>query len=331
LESDLRRSLLVSPWLLLAALACGDTDARAVARAEAPSSVVPVKLGSPELAAASSGSFVALTYNIAGLPELLSRSRPSLYTPLIGKRLNGYDLVLLQESWQTPDPNPAAPLRCYHELLLSTAQHAYKSPAAPQPFGGDPRRPSAILADGLHVFSKLPLATTQRVPWARCVNTMNDCYALKGFSMTPVQLASGVAVHIYNLHMEAGRSAEDDAARDAAIDQLLAFIDQHSRGQALIVGGDFNLRGDRERTAAQLAKLRRGSGLLDACAGCPRPHNIDKLLYRSSEHVKLEAEGWSLETHVFQTDTGAPLSDHAPLTARFTWSKRSRASGRVDE
>ncbi|HKU37637.1 MAG TPA: endonuclease/exonuclease/phosphatase family protein [Polyangiales bacterium] len=322
MESGLRTTLFVSFWLLLGTLACGRADAPAIARADAPSSVVPATLGSPELTARTSGSFVALTYNVAGLPELLSRSRPSEYMPLIGKRLNGYDLVLLQESWQTPDPNPAAPLRCYHELLVATAHHTYKSPPARQPFGDDPRRPSAILADGLNVFSKLPLAATQRVPWKQCVNTMNDCYALKGFSLTPVQLAAGATVHVYNLHMEAGRSEEDDAARDVAIDQLLDFIERHSRGQALIVGGDFNLRGDRERTAGQLAKLRKRAGLLDACASCARPNNIDKLLYRSSEHVQLAADGWSLETAVFQTHAGTPLSDHAPLAVRFAWSKR---------
>jgi endonuclease/exonuclease/phosphatase (EEP) superfamily protein YafD len=173
------------------------------------------------------------------------------------------------------------------------------------------------------VFSKLPLAATQRVPWSQCVDTFNDCYALKGFSMTPLQLAPGVMVHVYNLHMEAGWSEADDNARDAAISELLAFIDQHSRGQALIVGGDFNLRGDRERTTVQLAKLRDGGGLSDACVGCARPRNVDKLLYRGSDLVRLEADRWRLETDAFKSETGDSLSDHAPLAARFKWSMRS--------
>lgn len=274
---------------------------------------------------AAAGRFLALTYNVAGLPELISRSRPSQYTPLIGQRLNAYDLVLLQESWQTPDPNPVAPLRCYHELLLSTASHPYKSPSAPQPLGDDPRRPSALLADGLNVFSKAPLGETLRMPWSTCVDTFNDCYALKGFSLTPMRLAEGLDIHVYNLHMEAGWSRADDEARAAAVEQLLAFIELHSRDEALIVGGDFNLR-DRDRAKELLGKLRERAGLRDACVGCERPSNVDKILYRGSDLIELSAEAWQLETSVFRTEGGEPLSDHAPLAVGFTWSKRASAS-----
>lgn len=322
-----------SKWVR-ACLICGVI---VCARGEAPSTLHAATLRVPTVAedetdvsgfpaaedaaaAATSGSFLALTYNVAGLPEFISRSRPSVYTPLIGKRLNRYDLVFLQESWQTPNPNPAAPLRCYHEMLVQTAKHRYKTPAAPQPLGNDQRRPSALLSDGLNVFSKQPLARTQRVMWERCVDTFNDCKALKGFSMTPMQLAPGVVVHVYDLHMEAGWSDADDDARDAAVEQLLSFIDQHSRGEAVIVGGDFNMRGDRQRTTAQLARLRDGGGLSDACTACARPRNVDKMLYRGSDRLKLEADSWRLETEVFQTEEGTPLSDHAPLAVRFSWS-----------
>jgi hypothetical protein len=41
--------------------------------------------------------------------------------------LNAYDLVLMQETWQTPDPNPFAPTRVYHEILVAGSQHPYKS------------------------------------------------------------------------------------------------------------------------------------------------------------------------------------------------------------
>jgi endonuclease/exonuclease/phosphatase family metal-dependent hydrolase len=301
------------------ALAC-------VSRTEADSPPPPLAVVAPVAAAAasiaaSSGSFRALTYNVAGLPELLSRSEPSVNTPIIGERLNGYDLVLLQETWQTPDPNPVAPLRCYHEMLVETSQHPYKSPSAPQPFGDDPRRPSALLADGLNVFAKLPLGQTLRQPWSTCVDTFNDCSALKGFSMTPMQLAPDVTVHVYNLHMEAGWSAQDDQARVAAIDQLIEFIDLRSRGEALIVGGDFNLR-DRGRAATLLAKLRQRAGLRDACVRCERPNNVDKILYRGSDLVQLDADSWRLEADAFRSESGEPLSDHAPVAVGFRWSKR---------
>lgn len=308
------------------ALAATEVSA-AVDLAEQASTFPDASAGEPS---ATAGSVLALTYNVAGLPEFLSRSRPSVYTPLIGARLNRYDLVLLQESWQTPSPNPAAPLRCYHEMLVAAAKHRYKSPPARQPFGSDQRRPSALLSDGLNVFSKFPLANTQREMWTRCVESFNDCYALKGFMFTPMQLAPGVQVHVYNLHMEAGWTEADDAARDAAIEQLLSFIEQHSKGEAVIVGGDFNLRGAREITKTQLARLQAGAGLSDACVACARPRNVDKMLYRGSERLRLEAESWRLETSVFTTEAGAPLSDHSPLAVRFSWSLRDRSNAARD-
>jgi endonuclease/exonuclease/phosphatase family metal-dependent hydrolase len=324
-STQLRIAKLFVTWLSRVALACAVSSC--VSRTEASAPPAPVASPAvPWASSATAGRFQAITYNVAGLPELLSRSRPSEYTPLIGQHLNDYDLVLLQETWQTPDPNPAAPLRCYHELLLTTAQHPYKSPSAPQPFGDDPRRPSALLADGLNVFSKIPLADTVRMPWSTCVDTFNDCSALKGFSLTPMQLTSELSVHVYNLHMEAGWTDADDEARAAAIEQLLTSIDLHSRGEALIVGGDFNLR-DRARAKELLGKLRERAGLRDACAGCERPHNVDKILYRGSDRIALSADAWRLETSVFRTEDGEPLSDHAPLAVDFTWSKRETSDG----
>ncbi|HMI90181.1 MAG TPA: endonuclease/exonuclease/phosphatase family protein [Polyangiales bacterium] len=276
----------------------------------------------PELA---SGSFLALTYNVAGLPEGLSSSMPARFTPMIGPLLNGYDLVFLQESWQTPDPNPLAPLRGYHEILVATANHPHKTVPCEQPFGSDPRRPTALLCDGVNVFSRIPLeTTTTHVAWSTCVDTDSDCLALKGFSMTRAQLAPDLPVHLYDLHMEAGISPEDDSARAGGIDQLLAFIGEQSQQTAIIVAGDFNLNTDAEPGASQLARLLELGALSDACCelSCEQPGSIDKLLYRSSDELELRAESWERESDVFVSSSGEPLSDHAPLAVRFSWSAK---------
>jgi hypothetical protein len=101
-----------------------------------------------------SGDFLALTYNVAGLPQGISGSDPEINTPFIAPLLNGYDLTVLQETWKTPDPNPFDPLRVYHEILEAGSLHPFKSPSALQPFGTDPDRPQAILGDGLNTFSR---------------------------------------------------------------------------------------------------------------------------------------------------------------------------------
>lgn len=271
--------------------------------------------------AAPSGSFRALTYNVAGLPEGLSSSMPSLYTPLIGPLLKPYDLVFLQETWLTPDPNPFAPLRGYHEILVATTDQPYKTVPAMQPFGNDPSRPTALLGDGLNIFSRIPLEETTRVAWRGCVDTEADCLALKGFSLTPAHPAPELTVHLYDLHMEAGDSPEDDQARDAGIDQLIAFMAERSRDTAVIVAGDFNLHTDAEPAKSQLARLLQTAGLRDSCAelACPSPGTIDKVLYRSSQQLQLMAESWRRDTDTFVTADGQPLSDHAPVEVRFQW------------
>jgi endonuclease/exonuclease/phosphatase family metal-dependent hydrolase len=270
-----------------------------------------------------SGSFLALTYNVAGLPEGLSSSQPQRFMPLIGPLLNRYDLVLLQETWLTPDPNPfEGLLRGYHEILVASSEHPYKSEPALQPFGSIRTRPTALLSDGLNLFARAPFMATERVAWPRCVATEADCLAMKGFSMSPVTLADGVVVHVYNLHAEAGNSAQDDAARAEGLQLLQTFIEENSPGEALIIAGDFNLRTDTEPASSQFTGFAAASGLTDACTAlaCERPGSIDKLLYRSSARVQLKAASWRIESDVFISDAGEKLSDHDPIAVRIDWS-----------
>ncbi|HKP56147.1 MAG TPA: endonuclease/exonuclease/phosphatase family protein [Polyangiales bacterium] len=308
----MRTSTLIAVLVFSCALGCDDE----------PDSQKPTTAA--DGGAGHESTFVALTYNVAGLPEGLSSSHPERNTPLIGPLLNDYDLVFLQESWLTPAVNPLAPLRVYHEILVAASTLPYKTPPADQPFGNDPSRPTALLSDGLNVFSRFPLEETQRVAWSMCVDTASDCMAFKGFSMTPAHFTDGSLVHVYDLHMEAGESEPDDRARDAGIDQLLAFMQHNSSGTALIVGGDFNLHTDREPAAGQFARLLSEGGLSDACAelDCPAPGNIDKLLFRSSASLELQAESWELESARFVTPEGAPLSDHEPVAVQFRWQAR---------
>ena len=271
------------------------------------------------------GSFVALTYNVAGLPEGLSSSMPARFTPLIGPLLNGYELVFLQESWLTPEDNPfdLLGLRAYHEILVAASEHPHKTVPADQPFGNDPSRPSALLGDGLNIFSRYPLAATTRIAWATCVDTASDCLAFKGFSMTPAQLG-GLPVHLYDLHMEAGGSAEDDAARALGIEQMVAFIEEHSADIAVIMAGDFNLHTEGEPAASQFADLVMRAGLTDACTEleCEDPGSIDKVLVRSSAELELRVESWESEADVFVSDMGEPLSDHLPLAVKIAWAAK---------
>lgn len=269
----------------------------------------------------TTGEFLALSYNVAGLPEGISGSHPETNTPIISPLLNAYDLVVVQESWQTPDPNPLAPLRVYHELLEADATHPYKTFSAPLPIGTDPLRPSALVSDGLNAFSRFPFTHLNRQMWTDCWESAADCLSQKGFMVIRTTVAPGVTIDVYDLHMEAGGDPEDDALRDAAVTQLAAYVNTFSAGRPIIVGGDFNLHTDGEPDATQFQRLLDETGLVDACAAlaCPQPGRIDKFLFRSSAELTIDPLSWEFETDVFVDGLGEPLSDHDALAVRFRW------------
>ncbi len=270
-----------------------------------------------------SGELLALAYNVAGLPDILSGSNPAVNTELISPLLNAYDLVLVQESWQTPDPNPLAPLRLYHEILAADALHPFQSVSAPIPLGNDPRRPSAQLSDGLNRFSRFPFEDVLREAWEDCDNSSADCLALKGFSMARTTLAPGVSVDVYNLHMEAGGTENDEQLREDGVTQMVEFINTHSVGRAILFGGDFNLHTDEEPDSTTFNRLLSEGGLTDVCAAlaCPEPGRIDKMLFRSNAQITITPLSWNFETDVFIRDDLEPLSDHDPLAVRFRWTR----------
>jgi hypothetical protein len=274
--------------------------------------------GCPELV---EGEFFALSYNVAGLPQGISGSDPEINMPLIAPLLNAYDVVVLQETWKTPDPNPFAPTHVYHEILEAGSLHPFKTLSASHPLGMDPSRPSAILGDGLNTFSQFPFGDVTRVPWPVCTDSAADCLAFKGFSMVRMTIAPGVTVDVYDLHMEAGGDPADDVARDVDVTTLSNFIQANSAGRPLLVGGDFNLHTNVEPDSSQFQRLLAETGLQDVCAAlsCPEPGRIDKWLFRSSAQLTITPLSWNFETDVFVRDGNVPLSDHEALAVRFAW------------
>lgn len=310
-----------------------------------------------------SGTFVALSYNVAGLPEPLSGSSPATNSPIISPLLNDYDLVLLQEDWvdvlaqlgARPAVAEAIPRTGYHDLVVGAATHPWRSDAVAFPPPLDrlvSRLPSGptLQGDGLNHLSRLPLDGVQREMWERChgellvtvVETVAeaagipdptgelidggaaDCGAQKGFSVTTMTVA-GRPVHLYNLHADAGGHPNDLAARQDNFRQLAAFIDAYSRGVAVILGGDTNLRtGPGARDDVTWSAFLAATGLRDVChtVACGGDEGeIDKFAYRSAGGVTLTPRSHAFEREKF-THAGEPLSDHDPLAVRFDWSVR---------
>jgi hypothetical protein len=317
----LRWTLACVAWLA----ACGD-DADAAPNGDAGSDA-----GGP-----AAGELTLLTYNVAGLPEALSGSEPTVNTPLISPLLDDYDLVLVQEDWLEPEDNPfAGVFETYHDLLAAEAHHPYQSEPAPQPFGMDPSRPTAQLADGLNRFSNSPFADLVRVSWPGCFGGIDqsdggagDCLAFKGFSMAVHSLAEGVQVHVYNLHGEAGGTAEDQRLSEEGFALLADYIVEHSNGAAVLLGGDTNLHtsdghpdgmGDADQRIWD--SFRATTGLSDVCEVVePCEVQIDKVAFRDSEALHIEPTDARFEREKFaRPSDGVPLSDHEPLAVRLRW------------
>ena len=266
-------------------------DARAVGSAE------PAK-------AAQYGQLTLVTYNVAGLPEGLSDVHPIANLPIIGGLLNKFDVALVQEDF------------AYPELLRQRMRLAYRS----APFV---RGEALHFGDGLSLFSKLPLGAVVRAPWSSChgvVDAYFDCLTPKGLAYTTLHVSPRASVDVCDVHLDAGGSPEDVAARGAQLKQLVNTVHSAGSTRALLLGGDFNL------TAAELPYFRalmREAGLADVCdeLRCPDASRIDRVLYRSGAGVVLKPRAWRVASG-FTDPSGRALSDHEPVVVAFGWSAK---------
>ncbi|GAA0580035.1 jacalin-like lectin [Paractinoplanes ferrugineus] len=273
--------------------------------------------------AASGGTFTALSYNVAGLPEIVSSAptpRASA-TTAIGRRLAAYDIVHVQEDFN------------YHANLYAADTHPVRTPTS----GG------AAIGSGLNTLSNYSYDADdfERVRWNSCQLDSGDCLTPKGFTFMRQRLAEGTYVDLYNIHTNAGTNDGDLASRADNLNQLSAFIATHSAGNAVIVMGDSNTRYTRAQDT--IAEFTAANGLTDAwvkveragvapvkgtdpllCDGTAITDTcevVDKVLYRGSRLVTLDATDYHNEHAAFLEDgTGLMLSDHDPVSVKFAWS-----------
>jgi endonuclease/exonuclease/phosphatase family metal-dependent hydrolase len=268
-----------------------------------------------------------ITYNVAGLPALLSSSEPEINTPMIGPLLSDFDVVHVQEDFN------------YHAALYANDVHPFRSETS----GGVP------FGDGLNTLSNFAFFELARTKWSACNGT--DCLTPKGFSYTRLRLSEGVYLDLYNAHPNASVEEPDLAARRANISQLVAYIETHSVGNAVLVMGDTNTRytraGDNVREFTEhgfsdpwLELVRKGDVPVqgaDALTQCTPTYNtkdceiVDKIFYRSNRMLRLKARSYKVEDTRFVRPDGVQLSDHYPVTVDLDYTLASglRASDLV--
>lgn len=292
-------------WFPGLGLAAAILSAHGASDAQARSSLAPVELAQAASAGAvapARGRVKVLTYNVAGLPEGLSQSRPVVNLPVIGKLLNRYDVALVQEDFAYPD------------RLRQQIAHPHGSP----PFV---RGNQLHFGDGLSQFSRFAFHGYERESWAAChgvVDAYFDCLTPKGFTFARLELAPGVLVDVYNVHMDAGWSELDRRARSAQLAQLARALERRSVGQAVLVGGDFNLTGSEQD---DLRAFEKQTGLTDSCRklGCGEPYRIDRILVRSAKSLRLVPRSWRVDRR-FVDGSQRPLSDHLAISVEVEWS-----------
>jgi hypothetical protein len=248
--------------------------------------------------------FTILTYNVAGLPQGISSSNPLFNMPQIGQKLNLFDIALVQEDFS------------YHYNLRYGDGHPYESMY--DSFHG-------TLGDGLNSFSYCNITNLQRVTWEACYGVFgnaNDCLTPKGFMFARYEIAKGVFVDIYDLHMDAGGSNGDNEARIEQVEQLIDNINTLSAGQAVIVCGDFNMSYDNANDNINLTRLISSTGLADSRVELGITGEcIDKILFRSNSAVSLTPVAYTVESDTFLNSKGNQLSDHEAVSVQFRWDK----------
>jgi hypothetical protein len=260
----------------------------------------------PEETQNLAGSFDALTYNVAGLPQGISSSDPERYIPQISALLNPYDLVLVQEDFS------------YHDDLVRDLVHPYRS--VPKV------KSSAYVNDGLNRFAKFPWQQLDRQQWVSCFGDADtgsgDCLAEKGFSLAQTEVAPTIMIDIYNLHVEAGGGEEDISAREAGIAQFIEYVLANSKAKAIIIGGDTNLHRDDPADVPLLDDILQRLQVTDACetVACGID-SIDRFYYRSNDRVQITPTSWRYADE-FVDDEGNDLSDHKAVHVSFSFKEK---------
>ena len=130
-------------------------------------------------------------------------------------------------------------------------------------------------------------------------------------------------IHLYNTHLEAGGGDEDNQARQAHVDQLIASLQNYSADVAVLFLGDTNLRASDPIDVPLLEQLYTDGGLSDSClsVNCEETNHIDRILYRNSSSIELMVQEWKRDES-FVDDNGIDLSDHPAITVQLDWSVR---------
>lgn len=238
----------------------GKPPLRIMACADAP----PLAIHTDADGVTKSATFSVLTYNLEGLPWPARSGRPPKLKE-IGERISAMhedgsapDIILFQEMFSTAAKKAVA---ASGYAAIAPGPRRVSSPE-----DGPERRLSGkskplkgelglrVLGSGLSIASRYPIIDRDREAFGRRACAGIDCLANKGIMMARIYLPGvPVPIDVFNSHMNARRASRVPEERSLEahgrqVQMASAFIaDTSDADNALIFGGDFNMRHSEER------------------------------------------------------------------------------------
>ena len=278
-------------------------------------------------------TFNAVALNVDGLPKEIAsiEINPDAQevtgaTNLCNKLANsGWDFIGLSEDFNFHDYIVADPASTYYNF----GEHG----------GGVSGLSNSTDGLGFACAKYLTMSGGTRVEWGN-YNGLTDQGAdgliNKGFRVYTVTFATGVAVDVYVLHMDADDGAKDIEARETQLTKLATYIKNNHNKRPVIVMGDTNCRYTREQlktkfidvinadsrftiTDAWIEHMWGGtypeygtSSLMTDDYG-QKGEVVDKVFYINTTESNL-----TLKSNSYQWDTNLAVSDHKPVVVNFT-------------
>ena len=202
--------------------------------------------------------------------------------------------------------------------------------------------------DGLNFFWKKSLGANNEswTAWNEHYGyTDNEADGLinKGYRYYLATLADGTQIDVYVLHMEAGSTTGDNAARATQLTQLANAILASSGNRPIIIMGDTNCRYTRDALKSRFIDVinaderftihdpwvehgRQGiyptgsNAIMASEYGYRKGEVVDKVFYINSTYsdIRLVAESYTQDLS-FVNDNGEALADHWPCVVDFTY------------
>lgn len=255
------------------------------------------------------GELEVLTYNVHGLPSVVTGDDTMGRLTQIAPLLDSYDYVGIQEDFTEEgavllDEGTALPYRTRFDERVENER---------------------VYGSGLTSYSQTPFVSAAGVHFQDChglVEGASDCFASKGFQVLEVRLGEDQLLQVVNTHIEAGGGPEDEAARAGNVEDLIRGMSELSSDHPLLFLGDTNLHPEQSVDAALSKRFEDELGLQDVCTvlDCAEPNRIDRIYYRAGHLVEFEVLEWRVATEFVDAE-GQDLSDHDAIAARFQWAK----------